>query len=635
VLDNAAGTAQVLPLLPGTDTCAVVVTSRRSLAALGTHHPTRNHTLGRLSTQASFDLLARVIGDRRVVEDYASAAELAELCDGFPLALRICAARLATSATLTPAELAGEVRQERRRLTALAVEDDARNVRGAFSSAYRRLDPELRRTFRRVGMHPAGDFTTAAIAAMSGVPQERAETELQLLSAHHLLHPTAENRYTMHDLIALFARERAEAEDSDQNIAEMIGRLADWQLAVAVALNDAVSPANRALTPDTVPTVPLPFAPAGASPSRRDAARDSAMRFIDDELDNLATIMRSLDAHGHHTATAQIAYLLAGTLDRSRPAQALAITRAGLQAARATKDLAAQRVLHAVYVAHCLNLHRPDEALEHAAKAVEIVERLPSAQANAKASTYNMLGRAHLQLRNFAEAVESYERAISHYRQAENGPGLTMVLNNASVTYTLLGRLDRALAVLTEAVEVSTATGDPRTGAYANTSLGALYTRLGDPDAGLGRLRLGCDLARAVNDHGQEIWALTSLGDALTARSEHQQALRVLEEALRLAEKITNQDGEASARLRLGTVHLLRGELATAEDQLGRALELWTDAYDPLGQARLHHSLAVLADRRGAHRAAEHHRGLATRLFSGLHAHAEAERAERGDPPRY
>lgn len=621
VLDNAAGTDQVLPLLPDDDGCPVLITSRRDLAALGTYRPAVSWTLGALTAQDSMNLLGRVIGDRRVVENVAAAGEIADLCDGYPLALRISAARLTADSGLTTDALATEMRKERHRLAALVVEDGARSIRGAFAPAYQGLDQTVRQTFRLLGGYPAATFTLSALAAMGGVPLERTAADLAALSAHSLVQPAGDQRYGLHDLIRLFAQERTEAEDSDADTAEAFVRLADWLLQAAAAVNEAVSPGNR------VPGLEVPDA-AIALPFARD--RSSALQFLQDEIDNLATLLEGLTARGHHAATAHTAYLLAGALDRLRPAQALAITGAGVSAAEALGDPATRRALHAAYCAHSLNLRRPDEALEHALVAVGLVGAIESA--SAKANTYVMLGRTYGQLRQYQNAVDAYEQAIGHYRRVGNGPGLAIALNNISGGHKNTGRLDLALTALTEAVRISAASGDARSGAYANSSLGSLYTRLGDNDRALEFLSAGLDLAREIGDGFHEVWTLAAIADALVARGVFDEALEHLDGALEIGRQMGHRHGEALIQQRLGTVQSMLGNQSAAGEHLLRALDLWDDAYEVHEQARLHHALAVFAEREGQNVSAEFHRRFAARLFRQVSATSEADRAESGQP---
>jgi len=92
VLEDAVSEQQVRALLPGTASCAVVVTSRTMLTGLP---GAAVHELDVLDPVRSRELLARVIGADRIEAESAAADALVRMVGNLPLALRIVAARLA------------------------------------------------------------------------------------------------------------------------------------------------------------------------------------------------------------------------------------------------------------------------------------------------------------------------------------------------------------------------------------------------------------------------------------------------------------------------------------------------------------------------------------------------------------
>jgi hypothetical protein len=97
VLDNAAGEAQVRPLLPGMASCAVLVTSRERLAGL---EGARLLELEVLDHRQTVELLGHIVTARRVAAEPAAASELVGHCGHLPLAIRVPGARLAIVAIL-------------------------------------------------------------------------------------------------------------------------------------------------------------------------------------------------------------------------------------------------------------------------------------------------------------------------------------------------------------------------------------------------------------------------------------------------------------------------------------------------------------------------------------------------------
>ena len=148
VLDNAGSVEQVRPLLPGSGTCAVVVTSRDSLAGLVARHGAARLDLDLLPPGDAIRLLDGLIGHRASAEPGA-VATLADRCCRLPLALRVAAELTAARPGALLADLAGELADEQRRLDTLDAAGDPRTaVRAVFSWSYQHLDPGTARAFR-------------------------------------------------------------------------------------------------------------------------------------------------------------------------------------------------------------------------------------------------------------------------------------------------------------------------------------------------------------------------------------------------------------------------------------------------------------------------------------------------------
>jgi DNA-binding SARP family transcriptional activator len=137
VLDNASSVEQVRPLLPGSPSCFVIVTSRDSLPGLIARHGARRIHLDRLHAAEAFSLLRTLLGDRVDSEPDATDA-LVECCVRLPLALRLAAELVTSRPGATLAALAADMADEHRRLNLLNSGGDPRTaVRAVFSWSYR------------------------------------------------------------------------------------------------------------------------------------------------------------------------------------------------------------------------------------------------------------------------------------------------------------------------------------------------------------------------------------------------------------------------------------------------------------------------------------------------------------------
>ncbi|MEU3457302.1 BTAD domain-containing putative transcriptional regulator [Micromonospora sp. NPDC006766] len=212
VIDNARTAAQVNPLLPGTPTAMVLVTSRRVLPLMpGTVHK----GIATLSHRLAVDLLTRMLGDERTRGEPVAVAMLARQCGHLPLALCIAAARLIERPHWPIAMLVGRLTDERQRLSELQIA--GQSLRGSFAASYAELadSPAAARLFRLLGQWNRLEFTAVAASALAGLNEVATERLLETLTSAQLIESPAPGCYRMPDLLRLFAREHISGRGDD------------------------------------------------------------------------------------------------------------------------------------------------------------------------------------------------------------------------------------------------------------------------------------------------------------------------------------------------------------------------------------------------------------------------------------
>ncbi|MFB4279543.1 BTAD domain-containing putative transcriptional regulator [Nonomuraea sp. MTCD27] len=263
LLDDVAREKQVRPLLPGAPGTAVLLTGRVRLVGL---EGASLLELDVLPSGQAMDLLRRIVGDERVQDDPYAALEITRLCGRVPLAVRISAARLLGRRQWSLSHLAGVLGEERHRLDELVAGD--LDIRAGFEMSYRMLPAGTRRAFRLAGLLDAPDFASWAVAALLDVPVRQAEREIETLVDAHLLNLTGTDetgrlRYRFHDLIRLYARERAQREDSEsERLAALQRALGAWLALAEVAAEHVPGPCY-ALMHSRAPRWRLPAADSG------------------------------------------------------------------------------------------------------------------------------------------------------------------------------------------------------------------------------------------------------------------------------------------------------------------------------------------------------------------------------------
>ncbi|MFD9963573.1 NB-ARC domain-containing protein [Amycolatopsis sp. NPDC058986] len=201
VLDDVLSSAQIRPLLPDTTNCLVLINSRHRLAGLD---EVRTVSLDVLTAEQGRSLFARALGDERAADEPLAVSTVVRLCGGLPLAILIAAARLRHRPGWRVTDLADRLADGDRLLDLLRAED--RSVSSALLSSYARLTTELRRFFRSLGEMAGDRIDLAAAAALTGVPENRAEQALDALADRHFVEPAEPGSYRVHGLVRAYAR---------------------------------------------------------------------------------------------------------------------------------------------------------------------------------------------------------------------------------------------------------------------------------------------------------------------------------------------------------------------------------------------------------------------------------------------
>lgn len=208
VLDGAAGAWQVLPLLSVAEDAAVLVTSRRQLAAVVATHGGAVHRLDVLRSAEAHALLAGLVGAERVAAEPAATRELAAACGHFPLALRIAAGRLLTRPGLSVAACAAWLAEDPTARLALA-EDAGLSVPEVLGQALDALAPDLREAFLRLGARAGAGDPAAG----------EDDSVLEQLVDAGLLEDGPPGPYRMHELLRIYARRRVRTHEATASAA--------------------------------------------------------------------------------------------------------------------------------------------------------------------------------------------------------------------------------------------------------------------------------------------------------------------------------------------------------------------------------------------------------------------------------
>ncbi|MFI6299141.1 BTAD domain-containing putative transcriptional regulator [Nonomuraea sp. NPDC050790] len=508
VLDNAHSADQVRPLLPGSGTCRVIVTSRKRLSGLVVQEGARPLALEVLPPADAHLLLRRIAGPRLVEGEHAELATLAELCDRLPLALRIAAAKLAVGSAWSPGELTVSLRAERHRLNELR--QDEEQLRNTFELSYLDLPETARLAFRRIGLlQGVRELAPWTMAALLGTSLRGAEELCEELANAQMLQParrdaSGQRRYTMHDLVRLFAMERAEAEESREQRTEALTRAIGGLLALAERARrldypryDALLLRGTAARHDV------------EAPHQLDA---DPMAWLDAERATLIAFVTQAARLGWSglawelAATPVYLYEMSGYFDDWRT-----VVDAALAACRETGD---RRGEAAMLLSRGEIFHQRralDESQATLEEAMRIFEEVGDDYGKALARRYHAVAR-HYQ-GDGDEVVPDLWKAVAVFERVGDVSAAAVSLGNIALHHTVTGRPDLAEEPLVRAL--ARPLGKRMEALLTKRLADALHAMGRAPEA-VETSRRALRLVREQRDQIGEAWILLTLGEALT-----------------------------------------------------------------------------------------------------------------------
>ena len=605
VLDNAATTEQVRPLLPGAGSCVVVVTSRDSLTGLVAVHGAHRVDLDLLPRSDAIALLRRLIGVR-VEADTDAAAALIELCARLPLALRLAAELAVSRPNESLATLVRELTDRRRRLDLLDAGDDPRgSVTAVFSWSLVHLPAAAARAFRLLGLHPGPDTDAYGVAALVDIDMADADHILNRLARAHLVYPTRSGRYGMHDLLRAYAVRLTTEQDSaaDRHAAQR--RLLDYYLATAAAAMDGLYPAEAHRRPRVTPAVTS--TPVLTNPG-------TARAWLDSERAALVAVAGQADRWPGHTV--RLSAVLSRYLDGGHHAEAAALHDHARDAARRTGDQVGEaHALVSLGTAH-YRLGRQDLALAHLRPALALFQRAGDEAGQARALMN--LGNIEQWLGRYESATGYLRCALELFRRVGDPTGEAGALNNLGIGAERVGDYPAAAGHYGQALVLAQHIGDRVSTAHALNNLGIIEDRRNRYNDAGKYLDQALDLYRQLGDRTGQAWTLDSLGTVQLHLGHSQRAAELFEQARALFRQAGERDGEPWACNGLGEATYAAGDPATAAAHHAAALTAAAETGARDQEARAHAGLGRAHAACGDHARARDHDERAVDLYRAL-----------------
>jgi DNA-binding SARP family transcriptional activator len=580
VIDNARDAEQVRPLLPGTSSCATMVTSRDALAGLVARDGARRLDLGPLPPAEAAVLLEALIGERVSAEPEATGT-LAGYCARLPLALRVAAERAVASPGIPLAEIAAELAGQQERLDLLdAAGDPLTAVRAVFSWSVRHLDDQAARAFRLLGLHPGADFTAYSVAALAGTTLRQARALVRVLARAHLIEPAGPARYSLHDLLRAYAADQAAAADRAHERRAAIGRLFDHYLATAAVAASTLFRGD--------PDQPAHPGPAGPIPPVTTPA--AALAWLDAERSALVAVAAYAADHGWSGHAIGLSATIFRYVDTGYFSYAAAVHGHACRAAARSGDRAAE-------AAALTMLGTADAAQGHLRQAaVHVEQALVRYRADGdrigQARALGSLGAVDFCRGRYQRSAGRHRQALAIYQETGNQAGQARELRALGVIDLRLGRYELAAGYLRRSAGLFRAAGLRSGEAVVLANLGELELRQGDFVQAAGRLGQALELSREIGNRPCQARVLATLGIAELRQGRRQQAIGHLRQSLALHVQAGDSSGQAEALNGLGEVFRARNQAGEGRAEHAAALALAIQCGDRREQARARSGLA-------------------------------------------
>ncbi|WP_433238085.1 BTAD domain-containing putative transcriptional regulator [Streptosporangium sp. CA-135522] len=558
-LDDAAGGAQVRPLLPGNG-CAVLLTSRRRITELP---GALQLELDVLSPEEAEEFLARIVDPQRLDREKEAAAAILRACGYLPLAVRIAGARLAGRPMWSLEVLRQRLEDESNRLSELRAGD--LELRVSFDRSYRLLPEDAARAFRGLGLLGPQSLPGWVIDAV--LDRHRADDVTDVLVDVNLLQlvgtdPIGQPRYRLHDLVRCNAREKAGGDAERHALIRVLGA---WM---------ATTESATARLPTTL------FSLTSAKATRWNLAEDTLGRltadplsWFDAEHEALVGAVRLAADAGLAESAWGLAAALVPYFDlRCHFDEWQSTHRIALEAAHLAEDRYGEAAMLRGLAQVCLYQDRYAEATKMFRRCLAIFHELGDTRG--EATSICGLGAVSQFCGDHLNALTYFRQALTMFLAMGDQSGEAYARQAIGRVCLASGDLRQASKWLNGALRLARELGDSHREGCVSMQFGRLHDLEADPERAMRFQGRALDIFEGLGDLHCGAYAMQGLGGLQVVRGDQSHASDQLERSLLIFQRLGDRSGEAATVQTLGELHRSAGRTRLAQDYLHYALTL-------------------------------------------------------------
>ena len=538
IFDNADN-ARIKALRPGGDRCAVIVTTRNRDLPSSLDVPGEGILdLPPLPNSDSLKLLKQILGDDRINDELDAAYKIIKLVGNLPLALQIVGAALKTRRR-SLVDYAASLEAEQNRLKRLQVRgDDDLNVKASFNLSLKLLEASEIDFFACLSVCAKDEFSrqTAMVTADSE-DEWTAQDDLDRLYQLSLLNyvERSENRFVLHPLIRLFAKQLAE----ERSLLEAAAKRHAQFFIEFVKSSQADSSIASQMGED-IDDILL-------------AGRWLQQQEIVDR-DFTESIHGFFEEYGYWEQATRLMESFQGFAQRSQDWESVVIF--GTRQAK--------------YLALREELVEAEDVLQSIRNIPEKIEP-QTARQNSQVRWLIRWGSVLQKQSRFDEAIEQLYEAETIAEELDDRVALRNVLDTVQRTLRRQGNYEEALPVLQQIKELNKALGDLSSQTFGLNCLGGVLQQLGRLDEAVVAFQEQIEIAKALKDSFSIAIRIISLGGIFQQQRDLDKAVNIFLRVSHFYTALKNSDSL------VGSLRSLQSELKQHEkfEEAHKIIQLW------------------------------------------------------------
>ncbi|MFE7664630.1 tetratricopeptide repeat protein [Streptomyces celluloflavus] len=545
LLDDAAHAGQVLPLLPGTGTSVVVITSRNQLPDLSARKDVHICRIGPLDRESAAEIVFGEMAPGARRKCGPSVDRLVDLCGRLPLALSVIARRVRGRPPQGVAELVTRLSQEHQRLEELHQPGHDLSVRLALDCSVGALSTEARSLLWQLALHPGPSIDWAATmdlgSVAAGGDTDRALDEL--IDAN-LVECTVD-RYRLHDLVRAYARYHVFS-DADRSIErlreETVRQVLEHQLQNVAACDRVIDPQRS-----------LPIEEPRGLRVVDPASEKEAMAYVDAEYE---VLLQGIDL-ALRSSLRRYVWLLSMALvsyqwRRSRHADAERRLTEAEEASRGLASSIHRAMVYRMLAGTQMRAGHVDLGLRNAEAAVRLGEEQGDVASRlGLARSLHLRAVAYQRGGDLNGAEEGHRLALELFEELGDAAGAAGALNGIGTVQYERGAYDKALRMCDEALRIFELTDDANGRANVLTTLAKIHTFRSEQDEALRLYERAIAIYRKLSYWPNEAKTLSRYAYVLVSSGRTQEAVTALERVVMLCEFMGDEEGVQQALDRL------------------------------------------------------------------------------------